>query len=27
VRTVKFSQFNAPVDIQKPTVGSAPSQP
>jgi hypothetical protein len=24
VRTVKFSQFNAPVDIQKPTVGSAP---
>ena len=27
VRTVKFSQFNAPVDIQQPTVGSAPSQP
>lgn len=27
VRTVKFSHFNDPVDIQKPTLGSPPSKP
>ncbi|HUS14471.1 MAG TPA: LppX_LprAFG lipoprotein, partial [Chloroflexia bacterium] len=27
VRTVKFSRFNEPVDIRKPTIGSAPTKP
>jgi hypothetical protein len=27
VRTIKFSHFNDPVEIQKPTVGSAPGAP